>query len=70
MGRMGLGRNVYGFDISGVNSAGSLIYSRSKRGGGIAGRSTSETPLDILKKRYAKGEISKEDYEKIRKDLL
>lgn len=47
-----------------------LFIAGAIRGGGIAGRSTSETPLDILKKRYAKGEISKEDYEKIRKDLL
>ncbi len=29
-----------------------------------------ETPIDILKKRYANGEISKDEYEKIKKDIL
>lgn len=29
----------------------------------------SESPLEILKKRYAKGEISKQEYEEMKRDL-
>jgi len=32
--------------------------------------SRDETPLEILKKRYARGEINKEEFEERKKDLL
>ncbi len=34
------------------------------------GHSREETPLDILKKRYAKGEIDKEEFEQKKRDLM
>ncbi len=33
------------------------------------GSAQGETPMDILKKRYAKGELTKEQYEKMKNDL-
>lgn len=32
-------------------------------------RPTEQTPLDVLKARYARGEISREEYEALRRDL-
>lgn len=40
-----------------------LAQGRSPGGGG------GKAPLDILKERYARGEISKEQYEQMRRDL-
>jgi len=34
------------------------------------GEPTGETPLDVLKKRYARGEVSKEEFEEKKRDLM
>ncbi|GBD87985.1 hypothetical protein BMS3Abin03_01919 [bacterium BMS3Abin03] len=34
------------------------------------GNKSGESPMDILQKRYAKGEITKEEFEKMKKDLM
>lgn len=35
----------------------------------LTGSSGNETPLEILKKRYAKGEITKKEFDEMKKDL-
>ncbi len=36
---------------------------------GSPGSSASQQPLDILKQRYARGEITRDQYEQMRRDL-
>lgn len=43
------------------------VYSQKNPGGLFPG--TPETPLEILKKRYARGEITREEYYTVKKDL-
>ncbi|MHB1043145.1 MAG: SHOCT domain-containing protein [Eubacteriales bacterium] len=48
-----------------------LIYKAVNKGSNLAGQCIEvQDPLTILKVRYAKGEISQEEYKRIREDLI
>jgi putative membrane protein len=46
-----------------------LIVWLVRQSGGAGGRRDEETALDIMQKRYARGEISSEEFEKMKKDI-
>ncbi len=51
----------------------SLFFPRQPNSGSTGLRSytsDNESPLDIIKIRYARGEISKEEYEEMRSEIL
>jgi putative membrane protein len=47
-----------------------VVYLVKVIAGGAKKGEKEESAIDILKKRYAKGEISKEEFEKMKDDLM
>lgn len=45
-----------------------FVINRSKRTGNSK-NSTGESPTEILKKRYAKGEITKEEFDRLKREI-
>jgi len=46
-----------------------VVVSLTRREGAAPSTGQVEAPLDILKRRLAKGEISREEYEALKKEL-
>jgi len=47
-----------------------IVIAKAITGGSSTpGRSADESPMDILKKRYARGEIDEQEYERRRREL-
>jgi len=54
----------WGLIILGVIALGKVLLGKNTPS------NTQSSPLEILKRRYAKGEISKDEYENLKKDIL
>ena len=68
---MGWGALVMGIICIGIIGLAIWGIVRLTRHGGCCSTATTitRTPLDIAKERYAKGEITKEQFDQIKKDL-
>jgi putative membrane protein len=49
---------------------GIVVWAASQGGKSSGGTRSAETHLDVLKRRYANGEIDKKQFEDIKKDLM
>lgn len=69
-GGMGLGMGMSMLLFWGLLIAGIVMLLRCSRGAGHCGRREREkSALDILKERYAKGEIERDEFEQKKRDL-
>jgi putative membrane protein len=69
-GGMGFGMGLGMFLFWGLLIAGIVMLVRFMRGSGASGQSKREkTALDLLKERYARGEIGQEEFEKTRREI-
>jgi putative membrane protein len=71
-----MGWNMHGYGVGGflmwlllIVLIGVVVYFIIRQQNIGKSETTGETPLEILKKRYAKGEISREEYERMKNDL-
>ena len=71
MGAYGIGGILLGVLFLALVIGGGVWLVRSRPGESIGGSGlpSSETPLEILKRRYASGEIRKEQYEEMKRDV-
>lgn len=67
MGMMGLGMLIFWVPI--IGGVIWLVQSLAHSSGGSSIARQSESPLDILKTRYSRGEITQEQFEGIKRDL-
>ena len=54
--------------VIGLIAWGVIVLTR--RADSHSGSNTNRSPLDIARERYAKGEITREEFERITKDLM
>ena len=78
MGGFGFGAGMFGigalimiaFWVLVIGGAVWLVVTLARGSGSTGAQSAAgQTPLDVLKARYAKGEITKDEFEEIKKNL-
>ncbi|MDE3088739.1 MAG: SHOCT domain-containing protein [Chloroflexota bacterium] len=66
---MGMGLGMLLFWVLIIGGVVWLVQALARGTGSSSVMPQSESPLDILKRRYAKGEITKDQFEQMKRDL-